>query len=73
MPIHEYECSGCKTRVEVFSPKETPPTECLGIYIVLNDEHQPMGTRRCEGTYSRAFPTTTSFALKGKGWAKDGY
>ena len=73
MPIHEYECSGCKTRVEVFSPKEAPPTECMGFYIVLNENREPVGGRKCEGTYERVFSASTSFVLKGKGWAKDGY
>jgi len=72
VPIHDYECTGCKTRIEVFSPKESPPKECMGFYIVLDENREPIGGRKCEGHYERTL-SASSFVLKGKGWAKDGY
>jgi hypothetical protein len=44
----------------------------MGFYIVLNENREPVGGRKCEGTYERVF-SPSNFALKGKGWAKDGY
>jgi predicted nucleic acid-binding Zn ribbon protein len=73
VPIHDYECTGCKTRIEVFSPKESPPKQCMGFYIVLDENREPIGGRQCEGRYEQVLSTSTSFVLKGKGWAKDGY
>jgi hypothetical protein len=45
----------------------------MGFYIVLNENREPVGGRKCEGNYERVFSASTSFVLKGKGWAKDGY
>jgi hypothetical protein len=45
----------------------------MGFYIVLDENREPIGGRQCEGRYEQVLSTSTSFVLKGKGWAKDGY
>lgn len=60
MPIYEYQCSSCNVRSEVtrgIKEEEVVP-RCSTC-----DDHPKM---------VRVI-TTTSFILKGKGWAKDGY
>jgi predicted nucleic acid-binding Zn ribbon protein len=44
----------------------------MGFYIVLDENREPVGGRKCEGHYERTL-SASSFVLKGKGWAKDGY
>lgn len=58
MPIYEYECRPCKERFErLLSYKESD---------------KPQRCVKC-GKEARKQVSRTSFALKGNGWASDGY
>lgn len=60
VPTYEYECPECKTTFEADQKISDPPlTEC---------------TREgCAGGVRRMISGSTSFTLKGAGWARDGY
>lgn len=66
MPTYEYECQNkeCKHQFEVFytsiksAEKEEPTETCP----------------KCDSVKKKRLPPKgTSFVLKGKGWARDGY
>ena len=60
MPVYEYECTECKTTYEVDQKISDPPlTECK--------------RKGCPGCVKRLISGSTSFTLKGAGWARDGY
>lgn len=61
MPIYEYECDSCEKRFEAEQKISDPPLKTCP------------RTEGCKGEVHRLIPSSTSFALKGKGWAKDGY
>ena len=54
-----------------FLPERVPADGVHGLLHRVNREL--VDGRKCEGTYERVFAVATSFVLKGKGWAKDGY
>jgi putative FmdB family regulatory protein len=59
MPIYEFECPSCHRRVEsLFTNMKTPTNPVC-------DE--------CEHTEMVKVIGISNFALKGSGWAKDGY
>ncbi len=58
MPIYEYECEKCKRVFEKLSKLDSPLPDCKG----------------CEGDGSvKKLVSKCGFALKGTGWAFDGY
>ena len=66
MPIYEYECQKCGERIEVMQrisedPLKKCPTE------TCKDKKKV-----CGGELKKLI-SSTSFSLKGGGWAKDGY
>lgn len=58
MPIYEHKCKKCKAISEVIVP--------------MNQANNDMTCPDCGGPTIRLI-SKTSFALKGDGWAKDGY
>jgi putative FmdB family regulatory protein len=62
MPIYQYECTGCGLLVEqIFKKAHTIQSDFL--YC-----------RQCEGVRNhQRIISASTFVLKGKGWAKDGY
>ena len=61
MPIYEYECPNCKRREEVTRK-------------ITDAEIKPNCSQRgCGEVMERVISASTSFILKGSGWAKDGY
>ena len=64
MPIHGYECRKCKREFEVF-------------YSTHSSVEREEKTEKCPSCGSlkkkKLPPKGTSFTLKGKGWARDGY
>lgn len=62
MPIYEYECKTCGKRVEVEQRITAEPLTT----------HRECAETPCDGDVKRLI-TRTSFILKGRGWAKDGY
>ena len=63
MPIFEFECDTCGHRVEVLQKHDDPPPICAPCDEQLPDETQRM-TKRV---------SSSSFVLKGQGWAHDRY
>lgn len=59
MPIYEHRCKKCKHQFEVMIPMSQ-----------LN-MHQPCP--QCDSQQTVRLISRSSFALKGGGWAKDGY
>ena len=65
MPIYEYECQKCKTRLEVMQRiTEDSLTVC--------PKDKCPETKHGKGELKKLI-SQTSFALKGGGWEKDGY
>ena len=61
MPIYEYRCEKCDTQFErLLSHRE-------------RDAPQPCSNEKCGGQHAKKMISQTSFALKGGGWASDGY
>ena len=58
MPIYEYKCRGCNHEFEELQKMEAPASQ------VCPQCSRPLATRLL---------STTSFHLKGGGWAKDSY
>jgi putative FmdB family regulatory protein len=57
MPVYEYRCSECSYEVTVFQSMDAPAPHC-----------------KCESKQEmKRLISKTSFSLKGRGWAKDGY
>jgi putative FmdB family regulatory protein len=63
MPLYEYSCERCGDRVEVLQKPDDPPPVCQPCDETMPDE-TPFMTRKI---------SLSSFRLKGKGWASDGY
>ncbi len=57
MPIFEYRCKECNETYEEF---------------IRSKEEEPTSCKKCGGDLEKII-STTSFVLKGKGWAKDSY
>ena len=61
MPIYEYRCEKCDTQFErLLRHRE-------------RDAPQPCPNEKCDGKHSKKMISQTAFALKGGGWASDGY
>ena len=66
MPIYEYECQKCGERIEVMQRmSEDPLEEC--------SKKPTKGKKKACGGELKKLISSTSFSLKGGGWAKDGY
>jgi putative FmdB family regulatory protein len=63
MPLFEYQCDGCGHRLEVLQKHDDPPPICASC-----DENVPPET-----PYMSRQVSTSSFSLKGHGWARDSY
>ena len=57
MPIYVYVCQKCGRKEEVIQPLDGPPATC----------------QKCGDLVMEREISSTSFILKGSGWAKDGY
>jgi putative FmdB family regulatory protein len=58
MPIYEYVCPDCEESFEVF--------------VNITENSKEMKCKKCGGTAKKKI-SSSSFLLKGNGWAKDGY
>ena len=58
MPLYEYECSACEKVWDEIEAASAPPLEVCP---------------SCGKSAAKRNLGATSFRLKGKGWAKDGY
>jgi putative FmdB family regulatory protein len=58
MPIYEYVCPDCEESFEVF--------------VKITENSKEMKCKKCGGTAKKKI-SSSSFLLKGNGWAKDGY
>ena len=66
MPIYEYECQKCGERIEVMQRiSEDPLKKC-------STENCKDKKKAGSGELKKLI-SSTSFSLKGGGWAKDGY
>ncbi len=64
MPIFGYRCGKCRKEFEVFYTTQS----------AVEREEPSEKCPECGSTKKRKLPPKgTSFQLKGKGWAKDGY
>ena len=61
MPRHDYRCLSCGYEFEFFKVRSDERVEC------------PNCKERDEKKLERKVSTATGFALKGKGWFRDGY
>lgn len=59
MPVYDYHCSACDADFERSRS--------------VDDRDHPIACPSCRQPSQRAFSPSTSFALRGDGWAKDGY
>jgi putative FmdB family regulatory protein len=64
MPLHGYFCKKCKHEFEVFYTSQS---------AVEREEPTEKCPKCGSQKKTKAPPTRTSFQLKGKGWARDGY
>ena len=69
MPTYTYRCSEGH-EFEVVEKITNPPRQTCAAPTMEGSVQG--GQHRCSGTVERII-TKTSFVLKGKGWAKDGY
>jgi putative FmdB family regulatory protein len=65
MPIYEYRCPLCEREVEKLQRMSEPPPKCDGVGSDDEKLHDPVPMKK--------IVSASSFALKGGGWAKDGY
>lgn len=63
MPIYEYSCLHCKHKYSVF----------YKTYASVTEEEQIEECPKCRSKFKKKLITKSSFELKGRGWAKDGY
>jgi len=59
MPIYEYECKKCKHVKEI-------------VMRIVDEPPRTMVCPKCKGEMKKII-SQTSFILKGRGWADDGY
>lgn len=64
MPIHDYQCLKCDREYEVFYSSQSK---------VETEEPEEKCPKCGSVKKKRLVSKGTSFELKGKGWAKDGY
>ena len=66
MPIYEYECKKCGERIEVMQRISEDPLKKCSLETCKDKK------KVCGGKLKKLI-SSTSFSLKGGGWAKDGY
>ena len=59
MPMYEYECGNCGSRFERL--------------LSYSESEKPQKCEECGSDKAKKQISRTSFALKGGGWASDGY
>lgn len=57
MPLYDYACNKCKSRIEVMHPMNHP---------------KKVVCKKCKKEMTK-IPNMGTFILKGSGWASDGY
>jgi putative FmdB family regulatory protein len=63
-PVYDYECADCQTKFEVF----------YASFSAVDIEEPTERCPKCDSVKKeRLISTSTSFQLKGRGWARDNY